>query len=70
MYECHVISFQENLNLVCDTSVYSIHTQHAMAQMNEKDFSFDLIEVFSTPLSGHLYQDSFVSGHLYQDTYE
>jgi ATP-dependent RNA helicase A len=35
---------EENLNLVCDTSVYSHHTQHAMAQLNEGDISFELIE--------------------------
>jgi ATP-dependent RNA helicase A len=39
---------EENLNLVCDTSVYSLPTQHAMAQMSEKEFSFELIESLLT----------------------
>ena len=35
---------------MCDTSVYSHHTQHAMAQLNEGDISFELIEVLSLSL--------------------
>ena len=34
---------------MCDTSVYSLQTQHAMAQLSEKDFSFELIEVRAAP---------------------
>ena len=35
---------QEALNRTCDTSVYSLSTQHAMAQLSEKEIPFELIE--------------------------
>jgi hypothetical protein len=35
---------QETLNRTCDTSVYSLSTQHAMAQLSEKEIPFELIE--------------------------
>ena len=44
---CSLLS-QENLNIVCDTAMYSLSTQHAMAQLNEKEIPFELIEVCST----------------------
>ena len=31
--------------MVCDTSVYSLSTQHAMMQLSEKEIPFELIEV-------------------------
>lgn len=34
----------ENLNMVCDTHRYSLTTQHAMFQLNEKEIPFELIE--------------------------
>ena len=55
---------QENLNLVCDTGVYSLQTQHAMAQLSEKEFSFELIEVRMCSaifLSLHAYTPSLLS---------
>lgn len=33
------------MNKVCDTNTYSLATQHAMAQLSEKEISFELIEV-------------------------
>ena len=46
--EADVRSFvpQENLNLVCDASRYSLTTQHALSQLNEKEIPFELIEVW------------------------
>ena len=35
---------QEELNRTCDASMYSLSTQHAMAQLSEKDIPFELIE--------------------------
>ena len=35
---------QENMNQVCDLSKYSRPTQHAMAQLSERDIPFELIE--------------------------
>ena len=35
---------QEALNRTCDMSVYSLSTQHAMAQLSEKEIPFELIE--------------------------
>ena len=31
--------------MMCDTSVYSLSTQHAMMQLSEKEIPFELIEV-------------------------
>lgn len=42
----HLVSLQDNLNLMCDTSRYSLTTQHALSQLNEKEIPFELIEVW------------------------
>ena len=36
---------EDNCNLICDTNQYSLTTQRAMAQLCEKEISFELIVV-------------------------
>ena len=36
---------EDNCNLICDTSQYGLTTQRAMAQLCEKEISFELIVV-------------------------
>ena len=38
---------EDNCNLMCDTSQYSLTTQRAMAQLCEREISFELIVVSS-----------------------
>ena len=45
MLQSLFVFWQENLNMVCDTQVFSRATQYAMAQLSEDEISFELIEV-------------------------
>ena len=43
-YDLAVLFFKENMNLVCGPE-YAITTRNAMAQLSERETSFEIIEV-------------------------